>query len=183
MPTIEGVHLRREWPQAGMPGREPREAARHAAPPYGPVRTHPSRSAHPRQHPHTHVLIVADFVSTSEEFHRRLIWLGRLLGATISLIQIPTETDSQPYDPTSAILLEGLRRRLGVPPEVCNIVPNRSIGALTQSRYLKDADLVLMGRSHGHTWLPACDDLAAHLRTMGCEAIVIDDRPEWDWRP
>jgi hypothetical protein len=181
MPTIEAVHARRERPQAGTPGRQARQVARHAAPPSGPVRT--ASEASLPQHPHTHVLIVADFVSTSEEFHRRLIWLARLLGTNISLIQIPTDMDSQAYDPTSAILLEGLRRRLGVPPEVCNIVPNRSIGAMTQSRYLKDADLVLLGRSHGHTRLPACDDLAAHLRAMGCEAIVIDDRPEWDWRP
>lgn len=148
-----------------------------------PVRTPPIEGALPAQRAHACVLIVADFVSTSEEFHRRLIWLGRLLGAKIRLLQLPAEPDAGTSDLTSTILLEGLRQRLGVPTEICSIASNTSIDTILRGRSLKNGDLVLLGRSHRHTGHPHCVDLATRMQEMGCETIVIDDRPEWDWHP
>lgn len=192
MPTIERVRASREQPHTAMRGRQVgsggktgarggRITARDSATAEAPVRTPPAGGALGAQQAHTRVLIVADFVSTSEEFHRRLIWLARLLGAKIRLIQLPTEPGT--CDPTSTILLEGLRQRLGVPAEICSIVSSNSIDAMLRGRSLKSGDLVLLGRSHRHSGHPDCVDLATRMQEMGCETIVIDDRPEWDWHP
>lgn len=141
-------------------------------------------SAGPRTGPapdHSHVLIVTDFVSTCEEFHRRLIWVGRLIGTNVSLLQLPDGGAAVEADAASAILLEGLRRRLRIPPEACSIVPTGPIDRVVRNRRLQDVDLVLFGRSHGGAETPAHLEFLERVRSSGFEVLTIDDRPEWDW--
>ena len=121
------------------------------------------------------VLIVADFATTGEEFHRRLIWLAR----STALLQLPDPDATESGDIAATILLEGLRRRLQVAPNACSIIPPRPIEALLRSRAVRSADLLLVGRSSMQD--DSHRSLTDPLRARGCEIIVIDDRPEWDW--
>lgn len=114
---------------AGVPEVRVQAPTRHAThapidladPPHG----HLSLVPPPTPWRFDHARIIADFTTTSDDLHRRLVTVAGLLAPRISLEHCAGDAPcSQPTDALPAdmmILLEGLSRRLGLSPEHCRI--------------------------------------------------------------
>ena len=114
-------------------------------------------------------LIVTDFTDTAETFHRWLLHLGRQSAARLCLLHLDGQLSS---DDSSAILLEGLRCRMKLSPDHCEVM-----GSCPLERLPLDANqLVIVGRSQCmQNDSSSGQALIDRASEMGCDVIVIDD--------
>lgn len=145
--------------------------------PWSPPTTNAATSRWPAAMPYRSAVVIADFIATSDCFHRRLADLARTLAARICLVQHPAAAGSEQDACTTEILLEGLRHRLGLDPAHCTVLADA-----TQLRRfaMPDArDLVVVGAS------PSADHVTRATPTASehapdCDVMLVEDQPDWD---
>lgn len=114
-------------------------------------------------------LIATDFTRTAEAFHRWLLHLGRQAAGHVCLVHLEAQSGD---DDSNAILLEGLRCRMRLSPEQCEVLSTCPLDNLP----LEATQLVILGRSQCMQSDPSNGQaLIDRARSLGCDVIVIDD--------
>lgn len=133
--------------------------------------------ARPRpRHRYALAVVVADFIATDEAFQRALIGMARASAAQIGLCHQPgkrLDHGAQEDPCCDAILLEGLRWRLGLREDECTIVTGCPVPAA------QGETLIVCG--HTAASLPA-SGLHPISQTHGlqCDLVIMQEGPDWD---
>lgn len=160
-------------PAIRIPGhRLPFQPSRNAS---NDPRIHAARSRPGVQHRYALAIVATDFIATSETFHRSLIRIAMGSAGRIGLLQQPVGgmgsaavLDSR----CDEILLEGLRRRLGLDENTCAIV--------TDPRALPVHGDILIVHGRVASALPSGLHPMADMSGMRSDLVIVQDGPDWD---